>query len=104
MKNVLKAVALVLAVAAPAVSFSQTSQPLTRAQVKAELVQLEKAGYNPAQSGDTAYPANIQAAEARVQAGAPKADSGFGAGTDGSSKSGPAIKHQRPADDIYFGN
>ena len=104
MKNVLKAAALVLAVAAPAVSFSQTSQPLTRAQVNAELVQLEKAGYNPAQSADTAYPANIQAAESLVQAGVPKADSGFGAGTVGSSKSGPAIKHQRPADDIYFGN
>ena len=40
---------------------------LTRAQVRAELVQLEKAGYDPT-SDQTEYPKNIQAAEARVAA------------------------------------
>ncbi|HKT67295.1 MAG TPA: DUF4148 domain-containing protein, partial [Burkholderia sp.] len=45
MKSLIKAVALAALVAAPIVSFAQSNQqPLTRAQVRAELVQLEKAG------------------------------------------------------------
>ncbi|GAB6850694.1 DUF4148 domain-containing protein [Paraburkholderia kururiensis] len=74
-------------VAVPAVSFAQSSQPLTRAQVRAELVQLEKAGYNPA--GDyTQYPANIQAAEARVSAQNRDAASAYGPVITGSPSSG----------------
>ncbi|CAN7658875.1 DUF4148 domain-containing protein [Caballeronia sp. LjRoot34] len=42
--------------------------PLSRAEVRAELGQLEKAGYNPARGRDPDYPADIQAAEARVAA------------------------------------
>jgi mannitol-specific phosphotransferase system IIBC component len=111
MKSIIKAVALVVAVAAPVVSFAQADLPLTRAKVTAELVQLEKAGYSPATSRDTTYPADIQAAESRVQAqaGGPAkatvvADSGVGSGTSGASKSGAPVKHLRAADDIYFGN
>jgi hypothetical protein len=111
MKNIIKAVALAVAIAAPAVTFAQASQPLTRAQVKAELVRLEKAGYNPAQSTDHTYPAEIQAAEARVQSqdgtnakAAVIADAGYGVGTAGTSQSGSAGKHLRAADNIYFGN
>lgn len=75
------------ALAIPAVSsFAQSSQPVTRAEVKAQLVQLEKAGYNPA-SDQTQYPANIQAAQARVNA-QNVADSGFGGAADGSSAAG----------------
>jgi hypothetical protein len=72
------------ALAIPAVSsFAQSNQPVTRAEVKAQLVQLEKAGYNPA--GDqTQYPANIQAAQARVNA-EDGAATGFGGVADGSS-------------------
>ncbi|CAN7642636.1 MULTISPECIES: DUF4148 domain-containing protein [unclassified Caballeronia] len=52
----------------PAVSFAQaTNGPVTRAQVRAELVQLERAGYQPA-SKQIHYPDEIQAAEQRVQA------------------------------------
>jgi D-alanine-D-alanine ligase-like ATP-grasp enzyme len=52
----------------PAVSFAQTSNgPVTRAEVRAELVQLEHAGYRPA-SKQIHYPDEIQAAEQRVQA------------------------------------
>ena len=67
-KSLVSAVAIASALAAPAVSFAQQSNgPVTRAQVRAELVQLEKAGYDPA-SDQTEYPKNIQAAEARVAA------------------------------------
>ena len=53
-------------VVVPVVSFGQSSQPLTRAQVKAQLVELENAGYSPNDYVD--YPENIQAAEAKVAA------------------------------------
>jgi hypothetical protein len=50
-------------------SFAQQSNaPVTHAQVRAELVQLEKAGYNPCCGKDPYYPAAIQAAVARVAA------------------------------------
>jgi Domain of unknown function (DUF4148) len=48
-KSLVSAVALASALAVPAVSFAQQSNgPVTRAQVRAELVQLEKAGWSPA--------------------------------------------------------
>jgi hypothetical protein len=78
-------------VAVPAVSFAQSVQPLTRAQVRAELVQLEQAGYNPGNGYDATYPRDIQAAEARVHA----ADSAYGPSTNGSSAAGaPAVSAQ----------
>lgn len=62
--------ALAALATAPVLSFAQTSQQgLTRAQVRAELVQLEQAGYNPA-SDHTQYPANIQAVLSRIDGAA----------------------------------
>ena len=61
--------AVVGALAAPAVTFAQTtSAPLTRAQVRAELIQLEQAGYRPSAGDDANYPSDILAAEAKVAA------------------------------------
>jgi hypothetical protein len=63
MKKLIYAV-LAVALAAPIVSFAQDANgPVTRAQVEAELVQLENAGYRPSPN-DPHYPADIQAAEA----------------------------------------
>jgi hypothetical protein len=62
---------LALAVAilgAPVVSFAQSSIPLTRAEVRADLVRAEQAGYNPAGGDDVNYPADVQAAEAKIAA------------------------------------
>ena len=82
-------VAAVLAV--PVAAFAQQSNtPVTRAQVRAELVQLEKAGYNPAKR-DNAYPDDIQAAEARVAAqndAEHAASTGVGGVTGGAAQSG----------------
>ncbi|PCE32763.1 DUF4148 domain-containing protein [Burkholderia ubonensis] len=47
---------------------AQTSAPLTRAQVLEELYRLEAAGYNPSAGDQGTYPADIQAAEAKVAA------------------------------------
>jgi hypothetical protein len=78
---------IIAAVAAiPAVSFAQSIQPLTRAEVRAQLVQLEKAGYNPA-SDYTQYPANLQAAEARINAENSASATSYGPSTSGSSAS-----------------
>jgi hypothetical protein len=58
--------AATFAVSIPAVSFAQSNDTITRAQVKAELRALEQAGYNPARGEDPDYPSDIQAAEDRV--------------------------------------
>ncbi|SEK12003.1 DUF4148 domain-containing protein [Paraburkholderia diazotrophica] len=110
MKSLIKAVAIAAVLAAPVVSFAQSNQPVTRAQVRSELIQLEKAGYNPATASDPTYPADIQAAEARVQAQngavaqAAAADTGYGTATNGSSQSGAAKRLSPAQNNIYFGN
>ncbi|SEF11596.1 protein of unknown function [Burkholderia sp. WP9] len=92
MKSLIQAVVVAAALAAPVAVFAQSNAPLTRAQVRAELVQLEKAGYNPAHGEDPYYPADIQAAEARVAA-QNGATSGYGGVVSGSSASGtPAAR------------
>jgi hypothetical protein len=83
----LAAAALAALVAVPALSFAQSSQPVTRAEVKAELVQLQKAGYN-ASSDDTQYPANLQAALARVSAENGAAASSYGGVAQGATAAG----------------
>ncbi|RQT05272.1 DUF4148 domain-containing protein [Burkholderia contaminans] len=47
-------------------AFAQSAAPLTRAQVRDELIRLEAAGYDPAKGDDGEYPADIQAAEAKL--------------------------------------
>lgn len=65
MKSIVKTVIVACALVVPALSFAQ-SQGLTRAQVQGELVQLEKAGFDPSAS-NAHYPDNLQAAEAKLQ-------------------------------------
>jgi Domain of unknown function (DUF4148) len=76
--------------AAPIASFAQsTESSVSRAQVRAELAQLEKAGYDP--HDWIHYPENLQAAEAKVaaqNAAAQAPVSGFGGAVDGTSRSG----------------
>ncbi|MGF7129017.1 hypothetical protein P3T40_000483 [Paraburkholderia sp. EB58] len=107
MKSLIQAVVLAAAVAAPIAAFAQSNGPLTRAQVRAELVQLEQAGYNPARAADPYYPDDIQAAEARVAAQNGET-SGVGGMLNGSSASGsPAASHYSSnagLKPIYFGH
>jgi hypothetical protein len=109
MKSLAYAVVAASILAAPLASFAQSNaQPVTRAEVRADLVNVEKAGYAP--SGDNlTYPASIQAAEARVgtQNGAVAAvaqTSGYGREAVGATQSGNA----RPMNvdgvhPLYFG-
>lgn len=47
-------------------AFAQSNAPLTRAQVREELIRLEAAGYDPSKGDDGEYPADIQAALAKL--------------------------------------
>lgn len=90
--KLIQSLIVAVAMVAPVATFAQSSQanqPLTRAQVQAELVQLEKAGYTPARN-DLHYPEDIQAAQARVDA--QNAGSAYGGVANGSSASGAASK------------
>jgi hypothetical protein len=89
-KTIVSAVILASALAAPVVSFAQQSNASpTRAQVRAQLDQLEKAGYNPAGGVGPSYPTRFQAAEARVESQNAALRSKGGVGT-GSLASGAA--------------
>jgi Domain of unknown function (DUF4148) len=69
LKSLIQSVVVTGVFAAPVISFAQQSNtPLARAQVYAQLVQIEKAGYDPRGGINVDYPARIQAAEARVAA------------------------------------
>ncbi|RDJ97511.1 DUF4148 domain-containing protein [Paraburkholderia lacunae] len=114
------------AVVSSTVTFAQSaSAPLTRAQVRADLIRLEQAGYNPSIVNDVTYPADIQAAEAKVaaqdaeqQAAMPqqqKGDSGMGAEIKGTSDAGHKKQDTRLSNpstcvgpvsycDLYFGS
>jgi type II secretory pathway pseudopilin PulG len=128
MKAIIKTAVVALALTAASASFAQ-SQPanasITRAQVRAELVQLEQAGYRPV-ANDVHYPTNIQNAEAgvtRQQAAAQdEASQSYGCDTAGNSQAGQPGKGstdqltaQKPSttkasrsashfDQIYFGH
>jgi hypothetical protein len=100
-KGLIPAIVIASAVAAPTFAFAQSNGPVTRAQVKAELTQLEATGYNP--SGDNIhYPRAIQAAEARVAA-QNAASSGYGGVAGGSSTSGSSTANS-DTKSIYFGS
>ncbi|CAB3729913.1 DUF4148 domain-containing protein [Paraburkholderia rhynchosiae] len=85
--KVIQSLIVAAAVALPALSFAQSNQPLTRADVRAQLVELQKAGYQPA-SDETQYPRNIQAAQARVNAQQGLTVSSYGSSGTSSSESG----------------
>jgi len=100
MKNLIQAVVVAATLAAPVAVFAQSNQPVTRAQVRAELVQLEKAGYRPGDGDNTHYPEAIQAAEAKVAA-QNGATSGYGGVVSGSSDAGRAAMPKADMNAMY---
>ncbi|WP_242449045.1 DUF4148 domain-containing protein [Burkholderia metallica] len=102
MKSFIYAVVAATALSASYSAFAQSnpSGQLTRAQVRAELVQLEQAGYKPEVS-DPYYPRALQTAQAR----ATNADeTGYGAQAAAGVRTGRAIAiKQEGRDSVYFG-
>ena len=87
MKSLINVVVTASVFAAPAVALAQSNGPLTREQVQDEIVQLEKAGFNPANANTVDFPTNIQAAGGGVAG----QDSGYGPESNGSSQAGRPI-------------
>jgi hypothetical protein len=99
-------VAVSASVAAPAFADEAV---VTRAQVRAELVQLEKAGYVPGRANDPHYPDDLQAAlariDARTAAAADTSTSGYGRDAVAGTQSGARQHVARVAErSIYFGH
>jgi hypothetical protein len=97
MKSIIKlalATAAAVTLAAPLAATAQENQPLTRAQVRAQLVELEQAGYRPSLGFDPYYPDDVQAAERKVAAqraaqhAAQAQQGGFGGVANGTSQAG----------------
>jgi hypothetical protein len=81
---------LLLATASYATASS--AEGLTRAQVRADLVRVEKAGYNPSIGEDVNYPSDIQAAEAKIAAeDQQKTNDAIGGAPMGSSTAGAHV-------------
>ncbi|WP_429285539.1 DUF4148 domain-containing protein [Paraburkholderia sp. GAS41] len=87
LKVLMQAIVVASAFAISGASFAQSNGPLTRAQVRAELDELEQTGWRPGQDRTT-YPANILAAEAKVAE--KRRLAGTGGDMNGSSESGPS--------------
>jgi len=103
MNKLIPAAVIAAAFALPAISFAQGT---TRADVRAQLVELEQAGYNPAVANDVNYPQDLQAAQARVNAEklAAGSMSGYGAPATGTSQAGAARPAMvAPQQSVYFG-
>ncbi|HEX3639221.1 MAG TPA: DUF4148 domain-containing protein [Paraburkholderia sp.] len=116
MKNALVCFALTVgAMAAPALSFAQSNAPVTRAEVRADLVRVEQAGYTPSSGDQANYPADIQAAEAKIAAHGEHQmvqQSYGGVAQNGSASSGTSRHMPTPSScvgpvsfcNIFFGN
>jgi hypothetical protein len=89
------ALAIATVIAFPVAGYAQdSSSTVTRAQVRAELVQLEGVGYWPGRANDLHYPTDIQAAEAAVAAqkgGGSIVGSSVGGARSGSFASGNRV-------------
>jgi len=91
MKMLVNMLFIVSACTLPVVSSAQSTTSATRAQVKADLSQLEAAGYDIAGS-DLDYPDNLKSAEAGLAAQQERksraTQSGYGSTSNGTSSSG----------------
>ncbi|MGF6543757.1 DUF4148 domain-containing protein [Paraburkholderia youngii] len=113
MKPLVKLAAFVAAIAfaAPITVFAAANaaanHPLTRAEVREQLVEIQAAGYNPARANPREYPADIQAAEAKVAAQHGDT-SGVGGVISGSSAAGGHAYTSEAArtgpGSVYFGH
>jgi hypothetical protein len=88
MKILMTSIVAAAALSVSTMSFAQSQPaPITHAQVQAELIQLEQAGYRP-EGKQLNYPADIQAAEAKIHSQSPGDTSYGGVSNIGSLASG----------------
>ncbi|AOI58993.1 DUF4148 domain-containing protein [Burkholderia diffusa] len=108
MKTKLIAALLVAVSAAVSVPAFAGEAVVTRAQVRAELVQLQQAGYVPGRANDPHYPDDLQAALTRIHANdivaADTAASGYGADAAAATQSGSRHVARIVERSVYFGH
>ncbi|WP_414441532.1 DUF4148 domain-containing protein [Burkholderia sp. 22PA0106] len=92
--NAARLLAVAALLAAPALSFAAAPQALTRADVRADLVRVERAGYQPI-SGDAQYPADLEAALVQVRSDQNGASLSQADGEADADRAAPAAR--RPA-------
>jgi hypothetical protein len=99
MKTLVHTVCAVAVIAVPVAALAQSDGGLTRAQVQAEIAQLQQAGFNPANANTEDFPANMPTAADSSAAGQ---GSGYGSATNGSSQMGHPVSPtgMRP---VFFG-
>jgi hypothetical protein len=98
-KSLIPAVFLASVLAVPTFASAQDNSGNTgptRAEVKAQLSQLEQAGYTPSNRG-TDYPNDILAAQHRVDATNGVSQNAYGPSTEGTSASGLHVNTEREA-------
>ncbi|MEC5404635.1 DUF4148 domain-containing protein [Paraburkholderia sp. MPAMCS5] len=88
MNLLIKAVFVTTVVLVPALAFAQSNGPLTRAQVRAQLVQLERAGYNPIADCAGNCPDSLRRAQAVVDLQQANANAAYGPALNGTVQSG----------------
>jgi hypothetical protein len=87
MKLSIKAIIAAATVLLPALAFAQSNVPLTRAQVRAQLIELEKAGYNPVDDCTGDCPEGLARAEAVAQKQT-EANAAYGPALNGTVQAG----------------
>ena len=97
MKSIIRAAIVATALVIPVASFAQSQ--ITRAQVRAELAELQSVGYHVGDGDQAHYPEAIQAAEAKLAArdGA----TAHGGANNGTSQSGGARVSQSDWNAMY---
>ncbi|PCE24753.1 DUF4148 domain-containing protein [Burkholderia ubonensis] len=90
------------------VETSPSGTAVTRAQVRAELAELQKAGYQPGHPNDPHYPDDLQAALKRIHANDAVAGdmsaSGYGDNGDAATQTGRRSVIRSAERSIYFGH
>ncbi|WP_322011231.1 DUF4148 domain-containing protein [Paraburkholderia sp. J12] len=116
--NTRNAIALsILALASAGFASAASAQALTRAEVRADLIRVEQAGYSPSIGNDVNYPEDIQAAEAKIAVQDSQRatnDAVGGATMTGTSASGSPLHLPKPSPsscvgpasycNVYFGS
>jgi len=103
-----------LMVALTSSAYAESTVPLTRAEVRAEMIQLEQAGYAPGGGENPHYPRDIMAAEGKIaNQNRHESSNGDVGGTAGalssggvgrSSGSNPGCSASASFCNTYFGN
>ncbi|WP_074173620.1 DUF4148 domain-containing protein [Caballeronia calidae] len=88
MNFAIKAALISVAFLVPTAAFAHSIEPLSRAEVRAELLQLGNAGYNPLSNCTGDCPGSLRRAEAFLERHRADSNAAYGPVFDGTEQSG----------------